>query len=277
MKRKTDAPAVRGAGRHAARNGLVKHPEVDGELTIEELVIDDGEPVENLFIEKERRLLTDALYAGWRGPGRGRTFLAASDVGVFPEKKQTPIVPDVLLSLDVPAGLDPSRKEHRSYFLWIMGKPPDVVFEFVSDRRGGEEGHKKARYAQIGVRYYVIFDPERWLRGDVLRSYELHEDGSYHALKEHWFSAVGLGVKLWQGDFETWDKEWLRWCDRRGRLIPTGPECAKKERQHADQARAHAEQERAHAEQERAHAEQERAHKERLQAQLRAAGIEPAP
>ena len=165
MKRKADAPAAPSAARRSA-NG--KAAPDDRELTIDELIIDDEEPVENFFIEKERRLLTDALNAGWRGPGRGRSFIAASDVGVFPEKKQTPIVPDVLLSLDVPAPLDPSRKEHRSYFLWIMGKPPDVVFEFVSDRRGGEEGHKKKRYAQIGVRYYVIFDPERWLRGDVL-------------------------------------------------------------------------------------------------------------
>jgi Uma2 family endonuclease len=254
MKRKTVAPVVPTAERHLA-NGKAACQD-DRQLTIDELVIDDGEPVENLFIEKERRLLTDALYAGWKPPGRGRTFLAASDVGVFPEKKQTPIVPDVLLSLDVPAGVDTSKKEHRSYFLWIMGKPPDVVFEFVSDRRGGEEGHKKTRYARIGVRYYVIFDPQRWLRGDVLRSYELHEDGEYHRLAKHWFSAVGLGVTLWQGKYEMWNREWLRWCDRRGRLISTGYERAEQERQRA---------------------EQERQRAERLLAQLRAAGIEPAP
>lgn len=143
MKRKADAPAVPSAA-HRSANG--KAAPDDRELTIDELITDIEEPVESIFIEKQRRLLPQALYEGWRGPGRGRTFLAASDVGVFPEKKQTPIVPDVLLSLDVPP-LDPSRREHRSYFLWIMGKPPDVVFEFVSDRRGGEEGHKKKRDA----------------------------------------------------------------------------------------------------------------------------------
>ena len=254
MKRKADAPAAPTADRRSA-NGKAR-PADGRELTIDELITDIEEPVDNLFIEKQRRLLPQALYEGWRGPGRGRTFLAASDVGVFPEKKQTPIAPDVLLSLDVPAPLDPSRKEHRSYFLWIMGKPPDVVFEFVSDRRGGEEGHKKARYAQIGVLYYVIFDPERWLRGDVLRSYELRADGDYHALQKHWFPAVGLGVTLWQGVYETWDKEWLRWCDAKGRLILTGQERAARERQRLDKTLRRL---------------------KKVEAQLRARGIDPSP
>lgn len=253
MKRQSDAAALRPAERRSA-NG--KAPADDRELTIDELIIDVEEPVENVFIEKERRLLTSSLYTSWGGPGRGRPFLAAADVGVFPEKKQTPIVPDVLLSLDIPPPADPSRKENRSYFLWIMGKPPDVVFEFVSDRRGGEEGHKKKRYAQIGVRHYVIFDPERWLRGDVLRSYELRDDGRYHALKEHWFPTVGLGLTLWQGIYEQWDKEWLRWRDRRGRLIPTPEEAVAKARRKAQ--------------------EETRRRKE-LEAQLRARGIEPSP
>jgi Uma2 family endonuclease len=269
MKRKADAPALRAVDRRSpTRNGAARLADADRELTIDELIIDDEEPVENFFIEKQRRLLTDSLYAGWRGPGRGRTFIAASDVGVFPEKKQTPIVPDVLLSLDVPAGLDPARKEHRSYFIWIMGKPPDVVFEFVSDRRGGEEGHKKARYAQIGVRYYVIFDPQRWLRGDVLRSYELRRDGAYHALKDHHFQAVGLGVKLWQGKYEGWDKEWLRWHDRRGRLIATGAELAEAATRRANRATRHADSVEHQA-------KEERRRREKLEAQLRALGQEP--
>jgi Uma2 family endonuclease len=264
MKRKPDAPAFAAAERRSpARNGPARHADDDRELTIDELITDVEEPVENWFIEKQRRLLTDSLFAAWRGPGRGRTFITASDVGVFPEKKQTPIVPDVLLSLDVPKGLDPARKEHRSYFLWIMGKPPDVVFEFVSDRRGGEEGHKKARYAEIGVQYYVIFDPQRWLRGDVLRSYELRKDGTYHALKENRFAAVGLGVGLWQGEYEGWDKEWLRWYDRRGRLIPTGAELAALARKKADKAEQKSVRERRRIEE--------------LEAQLRAHGIEPSP
>jgi hypothetical protein len=122
MKPKVNPRAVPAVDRRSpARNGPARRADADRELTIDELITDVEEPVENWFIEKQRRLLTDSLFAGWRGPGRGRTFIIASDVGVFPEKKQTPIVPDVLLSLDIPKGLDPARKEHRSYFLWIMG------------------------------------------------------------------------------------------------------------------------------------------------------------
>jgi hypothetical protein len=145
-----------------------------------------------------------------------------------------------------------------------------VVFEFVSDRRGGEEGHKKARYAEIGVRYYVIFDPQRWLRGDVLRSYELRKDGAYHALKDHHFPAVGLGVRLWQGEYEGWNQEWLRWYNRRGRLIPTGAELAAIATRRAEKAKHHAEVVERKA-------KEERLRRKKLEAQLRAHGIEPSP
>jgi Uma2 family endonuclease len=233
----------------ATTGGEVPAPIVppDRELTIEELIIDDGEPVDNIYIEKQQRLLTEALYSSWPGPAPGRPFLALSNVGLFPEKKQTPLVPDVMLAVDVPGNRDLALKENRSYFLWIVGKPPDVVLEFVSDRRGDEDGYKMARYARIGVPYYVIFDPEGWLNGGVLRSFELEKD-TYRPLPAHWFSKVNLGVKLWQGSYEGHQAEWLRWCDAQGQPIPTGYERAERERQRL----------------------------ERLEAQLRALGIDPS-
>src|SRR3954467_12679753 len=160
-------PAVPGAG-----------PARDPELTIEELVIADGEPVESLFIEKQQRLLTEALYSSWAGPGEGRPFVVVSNVGLFPEKKQTPLVPDVMLAVDVSwKGRDLRRKENQSYFVWVVGKPPDLALEIVSDRRGGEDGYKLARYAKIGVLYYVIFDPAEWLEAGILRSFERDDQG----------------------------------------------------------------------------------------------------
>jgi Uma2 family endonuclease len=210
------------AGRHNS-----KKADPDRELTIDELIIDDGEPVDNIFVERQQRLLVDPLHASWRGPGKGRTFLALCNVGLFPEKKQTPLVPDAMLSLDVPAGLDPThRKEHNSYFLWIMGKPPDVVVEIVSDRRGGEAGHKLTRYAQIGVPYYVIYDPAERLRAGELRAFELR-GGEYRPLATPFFSAVKLGLTFWEGAYEALTGRWLRWTDARGRVIQAGEELAR--------------------------------------------------
>ena len=40
---------------------------------------------------------------------------------------------------------------HRSYFVQEHGKPPDVVVEIVSNRRGCEDSNKLEGYARIRV------------------------------------------------------------------------------------------------------------------------------
>jgi Uma2 family endonuclease len=239
-------------------------------LTIDDLVICDDEPKDSIFVEKQQCLLAESLYASWRGPGKGRTFRALSNVGLFPELKQTTLIPDVMLAVDVPVGRDLSRKENNSYFVWVMGKPPDVVIEIVSHRPGDEDGYKMTRYAQIGVPYYVIFDPEDRLGGGVLRSFERQDGGVYRPLPAHWFPAVNLGVKLWEGYYARYRAQWLRWCDARGRLLRTGPELA-------DAARPGADTFKRQADAARRQAEEDLERCKRLEAQLRALGIEPVP
>lgn len=213
---------------------------------LDDLVIEDGKPVESIFMEKQQRLFTEPLYASWSGPGEGRTFLALANVGLFYAAHEPPLVPEALLAADVQLGEDVWDKENRSYFTWLRGKPPDVVIEVVSDRRGGEEGLKLREYARAKVDYYVIFDPQNLLEHGVLRSFTLH-GGRAEPLSEHWFPAVNLGLTLWQGTYAGVTAQWLRWCDRQGQVIPTGQE----------------------------RAEQERQRRERLEAQLCALGIEP--
>jgi hypothetical protein len=227
---------------------------------IDHLVIEDGKPVDSMLVEKSERLLTEPLYSSWAGPGEGRTFLVLANVGLFFLVRKPPLAPDVMLSLDVPAERDLSRKEHNSYLMWEMGKPPDVVIEFVSDRRGGEETTKQRDYARIGVTYYVIFDPKEWLGHGVLRAFSLR-DGEYLPLERAWFEKVGLGLTLWEGTFEGQTGCWLRWCDAKGNLIPTG--------------RERAEHERKLREKERKRADEAEDRIRKLEAQLRASGVEP--
>src|SRR3954452_19425980 len=85
---------------------------------VDELVIEDGEPVESIFAEKQQRLLTEPLYSSWPGPGEGGPFLALANVGLFYQTGQPPLVPDVMLAPGVPAGRDLSVKENRSYLKW---------------------------------------------------------------------------------------------------------------------------------------------------------------
>jgi len=163
-----------------------------------------------------------------------------------------PLVPDVLLSLDVHLPDEVWSKHHRSYFIWMYGKPPDVVIEIVSNTEGNELSDKPATYAQIGIPYYVVFDPNRELKQGLLVIFELRGQ-SYVERADAWFP-IGLGLTLWHGTYEGFTADWLRWCYEDGAPVLTGAE---------------------RAEQERERAEQERERADRLAAQLRALGIEP--
>src|SRR5579871_1595566 len=139
---------------------------------IDSIEIEDGAPVESIFVEKQYRLLTETLYASWTGPGEDRSFMVCANVGLFYQAGHPPLVPDVMLSLGVDVG-DLSQKEYRSYFLWVRGKPPDVVIEIVSDTRGGEDSHKMSEYARIGIAYYAIYDPLGLVSEEEFRAFEL--------------------------------------------------------------------------------------------------------
>lgn len=241
---------------------------------IDDLVIQDDEPVDNVFVEKQQRLLTEPLYSSWPGPGHGRSFKVLANVGLFYAWKQPPVVPDVMLALDVPADVDLSKKENRSYFMWVMAKRPDVVIEIVSDRRGGEDTEKLNLYAQIGVVYYVIFDPEQHLSSEVLRIHRL--DGTrFLPLPSGQMEEVGLGLVLWEGEFEGQHARWLRWCDAAGRPIPTGFERAEAERRAKEIAEQQLNSERDRVLAERREKEEAKARAQKLAEQLRALGIEP--
>ena len=206
---------------------------------ISKLITEDDTPVDNIFSEKQQRLLTEPLYSSWQGPGEGRSFVALANVGVFYLARNPAIVPDVLFSADVEMPDDFSRKENRAYFLWEFGKAPDIAIEIVSNKIGGENSEKKQKYARMKVEYYVIYDPLRVLMPDVLTVYHLH-GFSYERVTTAAFPAYNLSLALWQGRFEDSEGEWLRWTDAQGNLILTGKEMAERERQRADQERQRA-------------------------------------
>ena len=220
---------------------------------IETLVTEDDTPVDNMPSEKQQRLLTEPLYSSWTGPGAGRSFLAAANVGVFHQARNPAIVPDVFLSLDVRVAENWWDKAHRSYFVWEFGKPPDLALEIVSNRQGREDDGKKDTYARMRVGYYVIYDPLGQVMPDVLTVYRLN-DLVYERQSSFRFPSLKLGLTLWEGVFEDVPNTWLRWMDEHDVLIPTGKERADQEHQRA---------------------ERERQRAERLAALLRRSGLDP--
>lgn len=231
-----------------AGNGAPYVPDLPPEVVpdVSVLVTVDDAPVDSIFAEKQQRLLTEPLYSSW-APPEGKPFLALSNVGYFYAYREPPLVPDALLSLEVTAPPDLDVKEGHSYFQWLMGKPPDVIVEIVSDKRGGEDTHKMRAYARQRVPCYVIFDPYEHLGHGLLRAFHL-PGASYEPTAPGWFANVGLGVRLWEGTFEGATRTWLRWCDRDGAVVPTGHECAIQERSRAEEEHRRAEEERRRAE-----------------------------
>ena len=253
--------------------------EIVSELDISHLVIEDDTPVDNFQSAQQQRLLVDSICSAKPIPS---PFIAESNVGLFYKLKGDPVVPDMLLSLGVQRAEDLSQRRNRAYFMWEFGKVPDICVEIVSNQEGdelglsqksqrkGKKAGKKEIYAQIGVPYYVVFDPLQQIQGEenmdgaLLRVWTV-TSGRYIELtpaegicevgQSVWLETVGLGLTLWEGAYEeAVPRLWLRWCDRQGQVIPTGAE-------------------RANAEQQRANAEQQRA--ERLAERLRALGINP--
>jgi hypothetical protein len=209
----------------------VPHPDIST------LVLEDDEPVDNLQSAKQQRLLVEPLYSSKPIP---TPFLADANLGLFYAVRQNPIVPDVFLSLGVEVPSDWSRKENRSYFFWEFGKPPEVAIAIVSNREGQELTRKLRDYAQIGIAYYVVFDPLRQIQdsdlmnGALLRVFGLTV-GRYRDISEpFWLETVGLGLTLWNGEFEQVQGLWLRWCDRQGAIVPTGAEDRDRERSRAE-------------------------------------------
>ncbi len=228
------------------------------EPNIDHLVTEDDTPVDNLFSEKQQRLLTGSINCSWNP---GRPFLAAANVGVFNTIHEPAIVPDVFLSMDVEVPTDIWEKRNRSYMIWEFGKPPDVVIEVVSNQKGEELGAKLRRYERIRVLYYVVFDPQCIIQKDPLRIFELSV-GEYIPKLDRHLSRVGLRMTLWEGEFEGYRQQWLRWCDDAENLLLTGAEAAR-----MDQEKLKSAEEALNKEREKA---------DRLAEKLRSMGIDPA-
>ena len=201
------------------------------------LVTEDDNPVDNLFSAKQRRLLVEPLYSSWQPPAlesenqaseTPRTFLADSDVGIFISPNKPPIAPDMFLSLDVQADPEYFKTDHRAYFIWEFAKTPEIAVEVVSNRKGKEMGDKMQRYAQLGIPYYIVFDPFLELSDEKLKTHELAFGGRrYRRLLDHKLPDLNLSLQLWRGVFEGVEAEWLRWCNGEGTIIPTGEERAR--------------------------------------------------
>ena len=181
----------------------------------EELPDSDDTPVDN-----ELQILVPTLLRGilaWLWSERQDWFFGVN-MGVYYEPKEPAIVPDGFLSLGVER-----RKTERgrlSYVLWEEKDiVPQLVLEIVSRTYGQEYQAKLLKYAQLGVMYYVVYNPDYWVR-DKHEPFEVYRLASGKYVRQQgdcvWLPEIGLGIGRGRGSFEGWNREWLYWYDRDG-------------------------------------------------------------
>ena len=164
------------------------------------------------------------------------------------------------------------RDFRLSYVMWQERVAPLIVVEFLAPEsdegelaqpRGeaDEPPTKWEVYERIlRVPYYAVFGRQE----TELRIFQLCDE-RYSEITGHggrfWIAEAELGLGLWQGSYNRYERLWLRWFDAQGNWIPTADERVTQEQlrvEHAEQA-----------------AEQERRRAERLAKLLRQLGQDP--
>lgn len=272
----------------AEKNGKIVYAKTTyhelSEEDYENFITEDDEPMDNLFSEKEQRLLIDTLQnasINWTD----QDFMACANVAIYYAKNEF-VVPDMFLSLNVKHPKTWRAKKDKCYIAWEMGKMPELVLEIVSNKIGKEKTKKMKLYAQLGIKYYVVHDPYLCLSKDELRVYELKENSRYVLVrrKENFMPQINLGIQLWKGLFESEESLWARWCYKDGNVLHTGAERADEEAKRADEEakRANKEAKRANEETKRANEEAARANAaeeelQKMREQLKALGLSLEP
>jgi len=204
----------------------------------------------------------------WRSPGQSVTIgFWELTWGVYYDPGKPAIVPDGFLSIGVERLRQSGKysgKLRRSYIFWQENVVPQWVLETVSETPGGEYSKKMLKYAQIGILYYTVYNPDCWKRDkhDPLEVYRL-VDGVYVRQPGDvvWMPELQLGIGRGLGEFDGLSLEWLYWYDEQGNQFPAPENVMRRERQRAEQ--------------ERQRAEQAQQQLEALMAKLRDRGIDP--
>jgi Uma2 family endonuclease len=231
--------------------------------TSAELPDSDDTPVDNEeqnFIPNFLLFLLEWIWASQQDWFFGVDMGIYHTTGVNP---RIPVIPDGFLSVGVER-----RKGGRfrpSYVLWEENNiPPILALEIVSHTPGGEYDKKEAIYAQLGVLYYVIYNPEYWQR-DRHQPFEVYRlvNGTYRLQigDPIWMPEIGLGIGQGIRDFAGVRREILYWFDELGNRY-----LASEERER--QAREQLESTQAQLESTQAQLESTQAQLESTQAQL---------
>ncbi|AFZ43798.1 protein of unknown function DUF820 [Halothece sp. PCC 7418] len=206
--------------------------------TAKDLPDSDDTPVDNELQNYIPNLLKSILAMIWSD--RFDWYFGV-DMGIYYDPDKSAIVPDGFLSVGVPRIIDENLR--LSYVLWEEKRVPILVLEVVSQTRRGEYTAKKELYQNLGIQYYVIYNPQR-KRKPRLEVYSL-ENEQYVLLGNEspiWLEEIGLGIGKEVGTYEQITREWLYWYDENGERFLTPEERSRQAESKAQQAESKAQQ-----------------------------------
>lgn len=186
--------------------------------TSDELPCSDDTPVDNEDQNLLPNVLLFLLSSIW---AQRMDWYFGVDMAVYHttgSNPRVPVVPDAFLSLGVER--KKGGKSRRNYVVWEeQGIVPILTLEMVSHKPGGEYDEKLAIYVQLGVLYYLIYNPEFWQRDRHL-PFEMYKlvDGAYQLQisEPFWMLEVGLGIGRCQTVFGNVPQEQLAWFEVNG-------------------------------------------------------------
>ncbi|MBW4465632.1 MAG: Uma2 family endonuclease [Pegethrix bostrychoides GSE-TBD4-15B] len=177
-------------------------------LTEDDLPYSDDQPVDNelqLLLPVLLRAILALLWA------ERQDWFFGVNIGLYYDTQLPAIGPDAFLAL---GAVRYKREQGRLSYVVAQENNivPQWVLEIVSQIPGGEYDSKFEKYAQIGVRYYVVYNPDHWRR-DQHQPFEV-----YRLEKPLCPSAgqLGLGIGTERGLHEGLEREWLYWYDELG-------------------------------------------------------------
>ena len=186
-------------------------------LTDHELPSTDGLPMPESMVQgPPMRYTVSAL--DWVFKARRPGTCVAGDLLVYSEGRPDAdgrvrpetVAPDVLVAFGV------GERLRDSYVMWQEDKPPDFVMEIASEstwKRDRDE--KPARYANLGVGEYFLYDPVGGRLEPRLQGYALH-GGRYRRLREERLGNGERGVCSPVLGLCAWlrgSRQELRWYD----------------------------------------------------------------
>lgn len=236
-----------------------------------DLPTEDGIPMETPLHRAQMNLCIDLTDYLWRDRtdyyvgGNMFVYFSAAQV-----RNRDYRGPDFFVVTDVDGS-----KERDAWVVWEEGGHyPDLIIELLSDSTARLDKTTKKRLYERTFRtseYFCYHPLTHELLGWRLagRGYDRIQPNSLGHL---WSDILGVWLGVTESRYQRQEREWLRFFNHSGQLVPTLTEAealvAKQERQRANEAHQRAEQASQRAEQETQRANEERTQREAAQRQV---------